>query len=430
MKKYYRFITDIIDKIYPEDFIAPKTKYQVKEFFKMFPEDWQEVSPSEYYIQEGYLPEEYIVDVDNDNSKLVEVVTNYYKDYTNNTPYKNWLFAVCGKGLTRNSRYDDRIEKPVEELPIFTYDQYKQLFYKDNFVLPNNWWVRVTEENVDVLREWSGSPLQANKDLVGIAKITFFIHYLKEYEIGYNNVGDTKGEAYDFGNEITYEQFLKYVLKKEDMKEKGIIGYKLKDSTYREAAEVITDLGWPSNDILTKEGYLLSIHRLTNAKVLDIWFEPVYKEDEFKIEDWVYVINGGNGAMGANKFVGKICTQKTALELTYGGEDKYVMAPIYVENNSSSWGLCDGYQLRKATPEEIEAAQIPKIEINGYKGEFFSNYVKFGCAEIQKELFTDLYRWIDGSSEHTNREIENVTIGKGIFSKKDIIQIAEYYLNK
>lgn len=77
-----------------------------------------------------------------------------------------------------------------------------------------------------------------------------------------------------------------------------------------------------------------------------------------------------------------------------------------------------------------EKPKFPQIEVNGYKGEFFDNYVKFGCAEMQKNLFTDLYRWIEGSAEHTNRNIEFVTIGKGVFTKEQIKEIAEYYLDK
>ena len=77
----------------------------------------------------------------------------------------------------------------------------------------------------------------------------------------------------------------------------------------------------------------------------------------------------------------------------------------------------------------------PQIEINGYKGEFFDNYVKFGCAVISKQLFIDLYSdCFVGNSKGTydcsNKEIESVTIGKGTFTKDQIKSIADYYLNK
>lgn len=416
MKKYYRFITDIIDKIYPEDFIAPKTKYQVKEFLKMFPEDWQEVSASEYYIQEGYLPEEYIVDTNRIGIRITEILDNYYS--TKTPPFffetSRWRYANCFKTSKFYQKYDNSIEPYLKELPIFTYDQYKQLFYKDNFVLPNNWWVRVTEENVDVLKEWSGKDLKANKSLVGICK-NLKNWYKNEYDIGWSDVTITKGETYDFGNEITYKQFLKYVLKKEDIEEKEIIGY--------EAPMDLFDGKVKKGDIfkLFQTQYRAKsngefVGGFLPKEIVETW-APVYKEEDFKVGDWVYVINGGNGAMGANTFIGKICTQKTALELIYGGEINYVTAPIYVENNSSSWGLCDGYQLRKATPEEIKAAQIPKIEINGYRAQFFSDYVKFGCQKYSSEFVIQLNDCLQVN-------------GFKMDHKDSIKQIAEYYLNK
>ena len=86
--------------------------------------------------------------------------------------------------------------------------------------------------------------------------------------------------------------------------------------------------------------------------------------------------------------------------------------------------------LRKATPEEIKLAQVPQITINDYKGEFFDNYVRFGCAEIHKQLFLELYAVKDSTWVNGGREIESITIGKGTFTKKQIKEIAEYYLNK
>lgn len=69
----------------------------------------------------------------------------------------------------------------------------------------------------------------------------------------------------------------------------------------------------------------------------------------------------------------------------------------------------------------------PKITINGYTGEFFDTHVKFGCAEISKQLFLELYA-VKDSTWTNGREIESITIGKGTFSKAQIKEIAEYYL--
>ena len=87
--------------------------------------------------------------------------------------------------------------------------------------------------------------------------------------------------------------------------------------------------------------------------------------------------------------------------------------------------------------EPVYEEEYPDITINGYKGEFFKDYVKFGCAEIHKNVFIDL-NTLNSDLENGdgiigmkyNRRIESVTIGKGIFTKEQIKQIAEYYLNK
>ena len=84
--------------------------------------------------------------------------------------------------------------------------------------------------------------------------------------------------------------------------------------------------------------------------------------------------------------------------------------------------------------EPVYEEEYPNITItiNGYKGEFFNDYVKFGCAEIGKELFIQINKFILARFDCgiSNKEIESVTIGKGTFTKEQIKQIAEYYLNK
>ena len=72
-----------------------------------------------------------------------------------------------------------------------------------------------------------------------------------------------------------------------------------------------------------------------------------------------------------------------------------------------------------------EIIKAPCIIINGYKAEFFPTYVKFGYAEINKEVFIDLATINEYSN--TNREVESVTIGRGVFTKAQIKEIADYY---
>ena len=76
------------------------------------------------------------------------------------------------------------------------------------FVLPQNWYIKITNDNYNILNAWfqthySGDILYP-KGIVGVYK------YGEEYIVGITE-GSTKDEYFDFGNEITLEQFKKYV---------------------------------------------------------------------------------------------------------------------------------------------------------------------------------------------------------------------------
>jgi len=90
------------------------------------------------------------------------------------------------------------------------------------FILPKNWHIIVTEENAEDVLKWRFEKNYLDKDkviyldnLVGICVTSY-----DSYEKGHNLKYDIKGDSYDFGIEITYPQFKKYVLnkKKENMK--------------------------------------------------------------------------------------------------------------------------------------------------------------------------------------------------------------------
>lgn len=66
--------------------------------------------------------------------------------------------------------------------------------------------------------------------------------------------------------------------------EKEIIGYKLVKPEYQEAAEKIMNVYFSMDKRVTSLG---CIDRLKTAKVLDLWFEPIYKEEEKEV-----VLNG------------------------------------------------------------------------------------------------------------------------------------------
>ena len=86
-----------------------------------------------------------------------------------------------------------------------------KLFDKEKeFILPETWYVKVTEENKKVLSNWKGCTVEVDR-IVGMCK--WFCS--NKIERGHNLATITNDSNYTFGEEITYEQFLKYVLKQE-----------------------------------------------------------------------------------------------------------------------------------------------------------------------------------------------------------------------
>lgn len=88
------------------------------------------------------------------------------------------------------------------------------------FVLSENWYVLVTEKNWKECFNWRFSNrefkqyknwLKPNEHLVGITKSSN-----GNLEKGHDKITEIKGGNYDFGQEITYDQFKKYVLKQQE----------------------------------------------------------------------------------------------------------------------------------------------------------------------------------------------------------------------
>jgi hypothetical protein len=80
------------------------------------------------------------------------------------------------------------------------------------FILPENWYVIVTKENQDIIIKW------ADKDDIPIGNICgmCLTHDTNRITIEHNPIDIIKTDSYDFGNEISFEQFKKYVLKEEN----------------------------------------------------------------------------------------------------------------------------------------------------------------------------------------------------------------------
>jgi hypothetical protein len=194
---------------------------------------------------------------------------NKYITWLNET-YENNLsgnaFSYYGyDGFSDNWFYNiNNFKNPVTEL---TLEQWDNIVNKKNeFVLPEKWIVKVTEENKTVLDGWK-QKINPYSDPAGL-----FNQYLN-YK-GYNDF--LKSEY----TEITFEQFKKYVLKQDNMN-KEIIGYKLVKPEYKEAIlQIMKACNWSNYPMLDSYESSGSILKLKEAGVLDLWFEPVYKEEK------------------------------------------------------------------------------------------------------------------------------------------------------
>ena len=194
---------------------------------------------------------------------------------------------------------------------------------------------------------------------------------------------------------------------------KEIIGYKLKEDAWNSGnvprntwLKTIAQLGLIHNEICDKPNekrVLRSIFEnkdvrsnFEKAGVLDLWFEPVYKDDKFPVGTWITYI-GGN-----------IDTYTTQVQSYDNGG--WVKSGV----NKPDGGHYNYTQYRLATPEEIEKVKNPIVKIKGYRAEFFKDEVKFGCQHYSKDFVLQLARFIKNS-------------GLSIEHKDEIMKVAKYY---
>ena len=143
---------------------------------------------------------------------------------------------------------------------------------EDEFVLPERWCVKDCEEV---------SIYAAEVHDCGQG------HSYNRYYCRYRDRNPNNNNSYRFIHkrdshsyvEITFEQFKQYVLQ-EDVMDKELIGYNLKDDCkkYDEAAKAIAS-GFSTKKIANVEfgSKSYTAEKLQAAGVLDLWFEPVYE---------------------------------------------------------------------------------------------------------------------------------------------------------
>lgn len=226
--------------------------------------------------------DEFIVNCTNNSKEERQQVYKFLvgkRSYSQSYLYNDAPIIVCNKKpgdsnwLFLENYYNWFNSK--KDLPIYTFEQFKEMYLEEEFVLPEKWCVKVTDKTHKTISE-NSYRIFPNYETY----ITSMLLSSKSW-----NSWDLNRDAIKEGyTEITFEQFKKYVLKQETM-EKEIIGYKLIKHEYSDAAREIVDLDLPLTvDRITpktKTGNSTVMYdRLKKAGVLDLWFEPVYAASE------------------------------------------------------------------------------------------------------------------------------------------------------
>ncbi|MBC7088661.1 MAG: hypothetical protein H5T96_09400 [Tissierellales bacterium] len=192
---------------------------------------------------------------------------------------------------------------------------------------------------------------------------------------------------------------------------KEVQGYRLKDEFYNEtigkAVLAIEGHRCIGTAVYTEHQILKnsdSIDRLREAGVFDLWFEPVYRISIYKIGDWITVVN-------PDYWVKEQTIRTFKIVGTFNGKDSGWWSVNYNGNKSSGYYGVSETDIRKATKEEIEKANIPQITIKGYNAVFIKGKVKFGCQEYTNDFIitlSDCLEKNDLSMEYRN-EVKQIS---------------------
>jgi len=214
--------------------------------------------------------DEFIVDCTNNSKEERQQVYKFLvgkRSYSQSYLYNDVPIIVCNKKpgdsnwLSLENYYNWFNSK--KDLPIYTFEQFKEMYLEEEFVLPEKWFIKITDENKEVLNEWKRN--------------TKFKQTITEKESFVVEDGGMYGTKYwsDNKTEITFEQFKKYVLKQETM-EKEIIGYKTPYNMY--GGQVKKGDIWTLNKY--DNGYQSNANVTDLPKEIVEQWEKVYKEEK------------------------------------------------------------------------------------------------------------------------------------------------------
>lgn len=334
---------------------------------------------------------------------------------------------------------------------LITFEQFQKYVLGVEFTLPKLWGVKLTEQNIDIVTGWRGAT--KNPSGGNLTGSRFYGDYILNKEPKGKLTAYCVNSLPEGYTEITYRQFLQYVLKSSSpnfVKLPTVVKQHLieKSPKYKVGDWVIVDDSWLNKYGLAKySGVAIQVIESTkytpknwiNVNIphnseggLNTNPEYLSLATKSEIEETLLIEAKNRYPKGIkfNSVTYKSATYKS--KHTSSGDFRVVLHPdpmnivVYCIIN-----MCGKGVYKNGKWAEIIANTEPDITINGYKAEFFDDYVKFGCAKIDKQLFIALYKTTKiNYSVYGNKNVEAVTIGKGTFSKEQIKAIAEYYENK
>lgn len=183
--------------------------------------------------------------------------------------------------------------------------------------------------------------------------------------IGYELLNEIEGFDCKKGDIIKNKDYFTLYKKNKDFKaiyketmEKEIIGYKLKKDCkqYEESAVKIIDS--KGSRFYGTVGSPLDIETLRKAGVLDLWFEPVYKEESFKKGDYIVITESDLVSKGNYFHIGGIYKLTEDYSETNGSfrvesDDRYIPNGYSSMSHNYLTSKYDFIKVRKATEEEI-----------------------------------------------------------------------------
>lgn len=301
--------------------------------------------------------DEFIVDCTNNTTKERQQVLDFLikeRNYNKNT-YRSGCDSIpiiACKIKEGSSFYYELSEaiKKLPNLPIYSFEQFKEMYLEEEFTLPKKWCVKVTTENAKLLGEF-----YAKYSYEGYKRIfseQFIGKYVTSHNVSSGNslFSECPGSNFDISFpkndfvEITIEQFKKHVLKQTEM-EKEIEYYLCKKTCWGN-----NGTKWNKNDKL----YSTNLESLPYFKEIGLinnpeFWEAIYKE-EFKVGDWVTFWSEIDKKLYSSKI--KEWTPHNYCKLENGLE------PFK-------------HLIKKATPEEIEKASKTIVKMySSNKGEF------------------------------------------------------------